>query len=80
METRFIQFYSKGEIVLTFAEKENGLVVVLIDDNNTPSAKYGFDKEKLKFINKIAYQANNVRIHFEGITPSLKSEIESVSE
>lgn len=80
METRLIQLYTKGEIVLTFAEKANGLVVVLLDDNNTPSAKYGFDKEKLKSINKIVYQANNVRIHFEGITPSSKSEIESVSE
>lgn len=80
METRLIQLNTKGEIVLTFAEKANGLVVVLLEDNKAPSAKYEFDKEKLKSINKIAYQANNARIHFEGITPSSKSEIESVSE
>ena len=58
METRLIQLYTKGEIVLTFAEKANGLVVVLLDDNNTPSAKYGFDKEKhycpKKFSHKVS--------------------------
>ena len=80
METRRIQLYTNGEIVLTFAEKANGLVVILVDEKNTPSAKYEFNSDKLKFTSKIMYHASNARIHFEGITPSAKSEIESVSE
>ena len=80
MEKRLIQLNTKGEIVLTFAEKVNGLDVVLVDEKNAPNARYEFNSDKLRFTNKIMYHASNARIHFEGITPSSKSEIESVSE
>ena len=80
METRLVQFFTKGEIFLTSTEKANGLVVILVDGKNVTSAKYEFDSEKLKPFSMITYQANNARIHFEGITPTGKSEIDSVSE
>jgi thiamine phosphate synthase YjbQ (UPF0047 family) len=80
METRIIQFNTSDEIVLTLTEIANGLMVVLVDDKNVSIAIYEFDSEKLKPISRIVYQANNARIHFEGITPSATSEIDSVRE
>ena len=80
MEMRLVHFYTNGVIVLTFAEKANGLMVVLVDDKNASVARYEFCSDKLKTIDKIIYQANKARIHFEDITPTGISEIDSVSE
>lgn len=80
METRIIQLNTNDEIGLTLTEKTNGLMVVLVDDKNVSIARYDFDSEKLKSISRIVYQASNARIHFEGITPSATSEIDSVRE
>ena len=52
MEMRLVHFYTNGEIVLTFAEKANGLMVVLVDDKNVSIAIYEFDSEKLKSISR----------------------------
>lgn len=78
METRIIQCNTKAEIVLTFTEKTNGLEIVLVDYKNVPIAKYSFDIEKLKYVNNISFHSNNVRIHFDNISPSSESELCSV--
>ena len=80
MKTVVIQCDTKGEIILTLAEKVNGLVLVLIDDKKVPIAKYEFNINKLEGIDKIVYSANNVRMRFVGITPSMKSELCPINE
>ena len=63
---------------MTHAEKTNGLEIFLVDDKNVTIARYGFDAEKLKNVNSIAYHSNDVKIHFGGISPTTKSELGSV--
>ena len=75
MEMRLVHFYTNGEIVLTFAEKANGLMVVLVDDKNASVARYELCSGKMETIDRIVDQANKARIHFEDITPTGVSEM-----
>lgn len=78
METRIIHCNTKDVLYLTLPEKSNGLEMVLVDTKNVPIARYGFDMEKLKDVNFISFQSNNVRIHFDDITPTSLSELSNV--
>lgn len=75
METRIIKCYTKDKVNLNLPEKSSGLEMVLVDDKNVTIASYGFDIEKLRDINSISYFSNNVRIHFDDITPTKISEL-----
>ncbi len=75
METRIIKCYTKDKVDLTLSEKSNGLEMVLVDDKNVAIASYVFDIEKLRDVNSISFFSNNVRIHFDDITPSTLSEL-----
>lgn len=75
METRIIHCNTKDVLNLTLSEKSNGLEMVLVDDKNVPIARYGFDIKKLKSVNSISYYSNNIRIHFDDITPTFLSEL-----
>ena len=80
MEKRSIKCYTKGNLRLTFFEKSRGLEVELVDDQNFPIARYTFDIEKLEGIDSISYHSNNIRIHFDDITPASSSELCPVDE
>lgn len=74
METRIIHCNTEDVLYLTYTEKSNGLEIFLVDSKNVPIARYGFDIEKLKGLKRISYYSNNIKIHFEGITPSTSNE------
>lgn len=80
METRIIHCNTKDVLFLTLPEKSNGLEMVLVDTKNVPIARYGFDIEKLKDVNSISYHSNNIRIHFDAITPTSLSELDTIVE
>ena len=80
MEKRIIHCNTKDVLNLTLTEISNGLEMVLVDDNNVPIARYGFDIEKLKGVNSISYHSNNIRIHFDNITSTSLSELGGVDE
>lgn len=67
-------------INLTDEMKELGVKIVLINEKNAPVAWYEFDKEKLENINSIKFDAKDVRINFEQITPSMSYEMCSIGE
>ena len=52
----------KGEFRITETEKAEGMRVVLMDDKNTPCARYEFEGEKLNDIVRIQYHSNNIII------------------
>lgn len=72
---RIIHQNENGKIVLKPEEKLNGLYIALVDEKGTPLAKYSFNAEKLNNVHGIAYRSSNVRISFEGITPTVKCEL-----
>ena len=65
----------KGELHITETEKAEGMRVVLMDDKNTPCARYEFAGEKLNDIERIQYHSNNNKIYFASVIPSTISEI-----
>ena len=62
MKERIIRYDMKGEFRITETEKAEGMRVVLMDDKNTPCARYEFEGEKLNDIVRIQYHSNNIII------------------
>lgn len=63
------------EVTITELDKKEGVEIILKDEKNTPVAWYGFDSKLLISRSKIEFHANDVRIEFVGITPSMKNEM-----
>ncbi len=74
MHQETVKCNTSGEIIIPH-DIYGGLRVVLIDEKNIPVASYEFDCHQLGNIRIIIYTANNVRIKFEGIMPSMISEL-----
>lgn len=77
MCTKIIQCNRKEKIDLTLEDKAKGLNVALVDEKGATIAKYSFDAEKLKDLDYIDCQSSDVRISFDGITPTTKCELGS---
>ena len=75
MKTIIIKKNDNQIISLSDEERENVVKIVLVNEKHSPIAWYEFDKEILKHITSIKYQTNDIRIKFEGITPSMSYEI-----
>lgn len=61
----------KGEFQITETEKAEGMKVVLLDEKDTPCARYEFEGEQLTNLMKILYQSKRCRIVFNGITNAI---------
>ena len=75
MNQRIVYCNTLGEIEISPCDIHDGLKVVLVDDKQAPIAGYEFDSRLLESIGIIKYRANSVRIKFEGIKPSMISEL-----
>ena len=54
----------------------NGISIVLLNEKQTPIARYEFNCERLSKLTTIMYDANNARIHFySDIIPTMIYEI-----
>lgn len=78
MKTRIVHSHEKGVFNISEIEKTKGVEIALLNDRDTPIAKYRFDANALKSQSIITYIATNIRIHFDGINPTMKSELCSV--
>lgn len=74
---RLIQCNEENELKLTSDEKEEWLLICLVDGRNASIAKYIFDSEKLKNAERLSYKSSNTRIKFDGITPTMIYELNS---
>lgn len=66
---------TSGELTILPCVIRKGIKIVLVDDKQAPVAWYEFNSCQLENIGIIKYKANNVRILFEGIKPSMISEL-----
>lgn len=80
IKERLIECNSSSEILLSNEEKTNGVRFILQDESHTKIAQYDFYANKVLNVKSIKYKANNVKIKFEEITPSAKSELCSAYE
>lgn len=80
MKMRLIQCNEENELKLTSDEKEEGLLICLVDDRNVSIAIYSFDSKKLKNTEKLSYKSSNTRIKFDGITPTMIYELNSCND
>ena len=78
MKTRIVYCNEKGFFNISEIEKTKGIEIALLSERNTPIANYRFDANTLKGQSRITYNANNIRIDFDGINPTMKSELCSV--
>lgn len=74
---RLIQCNEENELKLTSDEKEEGLLICLVDGRNASIAKYSFDREKMKNVEILSYKSSKSRIKFDGITPTMIYELNS---
>lgn len=63
-ETRIV-INTSGRIAVDGIAKSNGLNVVLVNEKDTPLAKYSFDSNKIKHKDQVDYIANNYKIDFD---------------
>lgn len=80
MKEKIIRTNGDQIISITDEMKELGVRFVLINEKNAPIARYVFENEKIKNIDSIKFHANDVRINFEQITPSVSYEMYSLGE
>ena len=80
MKKIMIQCDEENELKLTSDEKEEGVLICLVDGRNASNAQYGFDSEKLKNVESISYKSSNARIKFDGIIPTMIYELNSVND
>ena len=79
METKIVKI-KDTEIDITELAQKEGVKLVLINDKSTPIAWYEFDSTALINRSKIEFSANDVKINFIEITPSMKCESCSANE
>lgn len=75
MNQRTVNSNTSGEIEISPCYIQEGLKVVLVDEKQAPVAWYEFDSRQLENVGILQYTANSVRIKFEGIKPSMISEL-----
>lgn len=75
MNQRTVNCNTSGEINIITCVIHEGLEVVLVNNKQAPIAWYEFNNHQLEDIGIIKYKANSVRIMFEGIKPSMTSEL-----
>ena len=75
MKQRTVNCNTSGELMIPPCDIRDGIKIVLVDDKQAPVAWYEFNSRQLKNIRVIKYKANSVRIMFEGIKPSMISEL-----
>ena len=75
MNRRIVNCNTSGELTILPCDIQEGIKIVLVDDKQAPVAWYELNSRQLENIGIITYKANNVRILFEGIKPSMISEL-----
>jgi hypothetical protein len=75
MNQRTVNCNTSGELTILPCDIREGIKIVLVDNKQAPVAWYEFNSRQLKNIGVIKYKANSVRIMFEGIKPSMISEL-----
>ena len=75
MNQRIVNCNTSGALKILPCDIHEGIKIVLVDDKQAPVAWYEFNSRQLENIGIIKYKANNVRILFEGIKPSMISEL-----
>jgi len=64
MKTVYIKCNTNDAMIIDEIARSRGIVFILLDDKDTPIAKYEFSSLKLSFLDKLQYVANNARIKF----------------
>ena len=75
MNQRTVNCNTSGELTILPCDIHEGIKIVLLDEKQAPVAWYEFDSRQLENAGIIKYAANSVRIKFEGIKPSMVSEL-----
>ena len=75
MNQKTVNCNTSGELMILPCDIREGIKIVLVDNKQAPVAWYEFNSRQLKNIGVIKYKANSVRIMFEGIKPSMISEL-----
>lgn len=76
-----IKCNQNGEVNIDDNARANGIRIALVDERCIPVARYEFSSEKTSRLNRLLYEANNVRIHFYGdITPTMIFELTSFND
>ena len=75
MNQRTVNSNTSREIEISPYDIHEGLKVVLVDEKQAPIAWYEFDSRQLENVGIIKYAASSVRIRFEGIKPTMISEL-----
>jgi len=75
MNQRTVNCNTSGELAILPCDIHEGIKIVLLDEKQAPIAWYEFDSRQLENDGIIKFAANSVRIKFEGVKPSMISEL-----
>lgn len=75
MNQIIINCNTSGESVISPFDISEGVQFILVNNKQTPLAWYEFNSSQLEIIKIIKYKANNVKVKFEGLKPSMTCEL-----